>query len=407
MSARPLIVTHPVHQHAYETALAAQRAELLDVFWTGFYDTGRGLTSPSVLGRLPPRARGRVVRELGRRHHPGLDPARVRTLPLYDGLNVAWRRVTGARQLRGWDPEVWMLRSFDAAVARRLVRRPPALVHAFEGAARETLAATRRRGGFTILDCPSPHERFVAVERAEGCRRRHATASIRAERALADRLLAPSPCVAACLEENGVDPERIVLLPYGVDPNRFAPDEARAEEDGVFRVLFVGRIEPRKGVRDLLAAWGQLALPRAELVLLGPPGPGARELLREAPGSVRWVPGVPRLQTPDFYKQADVFAFPSLAEGSALVTYEAMAAGLPSVVTLESGSVVRDGRDGFIVPARAPAALAERIRALHADPAQRRELGRSARAQIVRRWTWRHYAERLVAVWRAGLASGS
>lgn len=296
-----------------------------------------------------------------------------------------------------------MLGAFDAAVARRLRRRPPALVHAFEGAALQTLAATRRAGGFTVLDCPSPHERFVAVERAEGGRRRHATARIRAERALADRLLAPSQQVAACLQENGVDPERIVLLPYGVDPDRFAPGGER-DEDGRFRVLFVGRIEPRKGVRDLLAAWRSLAIPRAELVLLGPPGRGARELMRAAPGSVRWVPGVPHPETPGFYRRADVFAFPSLAEGSALVTYEAMAAGLPCVVTAESGSVVRDGRDGFIVPAGAPAALAERIGALHADPARRRALGRSARAQVEQRWTWHHYAERLVAVWRDGLA---
>jgi glycosyltransferase involved in cell wall biosynthesis len=107
---------------------------------------------------------------------------------------------------------------------------------------------------------------------------------------------------------------------------------------------------------------------------------------------------------PQWYARSDVFAFPSLAEGSACVTYEAMAAGLPSVVTAESGSVVRDAQDGFVIPAADPDALADRLRHLHARPDLRAAMGASARAAIEQRWTWRHYGERVVAVWRELLA---
>ena len=65
---------------------------------------------------------------------------------------------------------------------------------------------------------------------------------------------------------------------------------------------------------------------------------------------------------------ADVFVFPSLFEGSAVVTYEALACGLPSVVTPNAGSVVRDGLEGFVVPPRDVEALAARMEQLGDDP---------------------------------------
>jgi glycosyltransferase involved in cell wall biosynthesis len=297
-----------------------------------------------------------------------------------------------------------MLRRFDGAVAGRLRRNPPALVHAFEGSALSTLAATRSAGGATVLDCPSAHERFIAVQRATGdSRPNRTTERVVAERSLADRLLAPSEQVVTCLLEHGVPAERIVLVPYGVDPDLFA-SRAVDREDDLFRVLFVGSIEARKGISDLLTAWRLAALPHAELVLLGRLGHRGGELLRDAPRGVRWHRGVPHGEVPAWFAASDVFAFPSLAEGSAYVTYEAMAAGLASVVTVEAGSVVRDGRDGFVIPAGDPAALADGLSELHKRSELREAMGRSARAAIEERWTWRHYGERLAAVWSELLA---
>jgi glycosyltransferase involved in cell wall biosynthesis len=393
-----------VHQHAYQTALAAQRSGLLEAFWTGIYRTGRGLCSEPFLRHLPSRVHAAANRELSRRWEPELDATRVHTVTRYDAANVIWRRVLGRHATTWWDPEPWMLRRFDAAVAAGLRRRPPVLVHAFEGAALATFTAVRAAGGVTVLECPSPHEWFVTARAAAGDRRRHATERIRAERSLADRLLAPSEQVVACLRENGVPAERIVCLPYGADPERVTPGRPRTER---FRVLFAGSIEARKGVADLLSAWRLAALPGAELVLLGRPGPGAPELLRALPPGARWYGGVPRAEMPRWYASADVFVLPSRAEGSALVTYEAMAAGVPSVVTAQTGSVLRDGRDGFVVPSCDPPQLAQRLRELHAQPQLRKAMGASARRAIEERWTWRHYGQRLTKLWLQLLGGAS
>ncbi len=136
----------------------------------------------------------------------------------------------------------------------------------------------------------------------------------------------------------------------------------------MFRALFVGFVGELKGVRELLTAWSELALPRAELVLVGGADAEGRALLREFAGVHRWVGQVPRSDVERFYAESDVFVFPSRVEGSALVTYEAMASGLPVITTRTSGSVVRDGLDGHIVPVRDSAALASSIAHLHAHP---------------------------------------
>jgi glycosyltransferase involved in cell wall biosynthesis len=79
--------------------------------------------------------------------------------------------------------------------------------------------------------------------------------------------------------------------------------------------------------------------------------------------------------------EADVFVFPSLFEGSAVVTYEALACGLPSLATAASGTVARDGIEGYLVPSRDVDALARRMETLGLDPALRARMSVAARAR--------------------------
>jgi glycosyltransferase involved in cell wall biosynthesis len=100
---------------------------------------------------------------------------------------------------------------------------------------------------------------------------------------------------------------------------------------------------------------------------------------------------------PERMAAADVFVFPSLFEGSAVVTYEALACGLPSVVTPGAGSVIRDGVDGFVVPPRDVAALAERMERLGCDPALRARMARAARTRALE-YDWPRYHAALASV---------
>jgi glycosyltransferase involved in cell wall biosynthesis len=103
---------------------------------------------------------------------------------------------------------------------------------------------------------------------------------------------------------------------------------------------------------------------------------------------------------------ADVFVFPSLFEGSAVVTYEALACGLPSVVTAESGAVVRDSIEGFLVPARDPETLAIRMETIGRDPQLRSQMARNARARALQ-FGWRRYSASLLEILSTGKGASS
>ncbi|HVD14472.1 MAG TPA: glycosyltransferase family 4 protein [Actinomycetota bacterium] len=399
----PVVVVHPIHQHAYETAAAADRAGLLRWFITGMYDTGRGAGNPDSWGWLP-RPVGRAVRgRLRARWHPEIDRGRVQTIVRYHAL------AAGARIGLAWLPPAgphilseWATRRFDSAVARRLRRADHrGLVHAFEGGCIRTLEAAKRQGIPTVLDVPSAHEYYLDTIEAEGGTvDRRMTATVRTERALADYLLAPSDYVVRCLVEHGVERSKIVKIPYGVDTSRFLPRQA-AEQDGHFRVLFVGSIGFRKGVHYLLEAWNRLRLPDASLILAGPADAEGLRILRRHGGLRHWVGPVPRSEVQRWFGAADLFVFPTLAEGFGLVYLEAMAAGLPVVTTPNSACVVRHGIDGLVVPPRDVDALCDALSLLHGQPDLRREMGASGRRLIETSYTWQHYRDALTSMYRA------
>jgi glycosyltransferase involved in cell wall biosynthesis len=187
----------------------------------------------------------------------------------------------------------------------------------------------------------------------------------------------------------------VVEAPQAVDPDVFAapvPPEARdaarrragAAEAG-FLLLFVGRLVPEKGVPVLLEAWRRAGLGAAGTLALAGEGPLAREATG---GGVRALGAVRRAELPPLYAAADALVLPSVATATflepwGLVVNEAMHQATPIIasdaVGAVAGGLVRHGRNGLVVPAGDPAALAARIRALAGDRDLRRSLGHRAR----------------------------
>jgi glycosyltransferase involved in cell wall biosynthesis len=147
-------------------------------------------------------------------------------------------------------------------------------------------------------------------------------------------------------------------------------------------VLFVGEVGLRKGVPYLLDALRALDEPRNIRAKLAGPVALSRRQLRRYGRWCEFIGAVPRSGILDLYRWADVLVLPSVCEGSATVTYEAMACGLPIITTPNSGSLVRDGIDGFIVPVRDAEALRSRISLLRHDQQLRVRMGAAARGQI-------------------------
>ena len=172
---------------------------------------------------------------------------------------------------------------------------------------------------------------------------------------------------------------------------------------GPLRVLFAGALSQRKGLADLFAAMKLLDSREIELVVMG-------SLLqplawyREQFPHFRYEPTRPNAAVLDLMRTCDVFVLPSLVEGRALVQQEAMACGLPLIVTRNAGAddLIEEGETGFLVPIRAPEAIAEKISWCASHRERICGMGIAAQRRAAQ-LTWRGYGETILAALR-GLA---
>ncbi len=197
--------------------------------------------------------------------------------------------------------------------------------------------------------------------------------------------------------------EGFVIVPNGVDVERFAGAEP-AELPAGRRMLFVGRLDERKGFRVAVAAFERLAGRFPDLLLVavgdGPEAAAARALPESIRSRIVLVGRVANEDLHGYEAAADVFVAPSVGgETFGVVLVEAMAAGVPVVASDIPGydEVIREG-EGLLVPPRDPAALAAAVARVLDDPPAARAFGDAGRARA-RTYSWESVADRLEAIY--------
>jgi glycosyltransferase involved in cell wall biosynthesis len=323
-----------------------------------------------------------------------------------EGNLPAWLR-------RRFDAESALLDDYARKAARRL--RPGAdLLVAWSASALPALRRARELGMRTLVERGSTHiawqTELLASEYARfGLRPRTASPRIvereLAEYAEADAIAVPSRFARQTFIERGIPAERVICTPYGVSLASFAPPATPG--DDVFRVIHCGAVTLRKGCHYLLEAFHGLALPRAELWLVGEVAPEMEAFRRRyASPQIVFHGARPQAELASCYGRASVFCLASLEEGLAMVIPQAMACGLPVIATPNSGAeeLVREGEQGLLVPIRDVDALRERILALYRDPERRRAMGRAALARVRAGFRWSDYGDRVVAAYAALLS---
>jgi glycosyltransferase involved in cell wall biosynthesis len=210
-----------------------------------------------------------------------------------------------------------------------------------------------------------------------------------------NHFICPSEGVRDDLVANwAVASESISVVPYGVDARFFAVENRPVRG----RVLFVGAANLNKGFHYYAIATARLSQKGYDFRVAGSVRPEVAR--RSECRHVNFIGRVPRSEMTSEYGSAQVFVLPSLAEGSSEATYEALACGLPVITTKASGSVVRHGIEGLVVPERDPVALAEAIERIVSDRGLRDQMAANARVRA-RDYTWDRYGERLLSALHA------
>ncbi|MCE0497502.1 MAG: glycosyltransferase family 4 protein [Methylacidiphilales bacterium] len=213
---------------------------------------------------------------------------------------------------------------------------------------------------------------------------------------IADAILCPSHFVKDSFISEGFPIDRIFVVPYGLSlQTRETPISG---PDNIFRVLYVGQLGVRKGLRYLFDAFARLRHPKKELWIVGPRNLQTGIEGIQPPEGTHF-PGVLKGERlARAYLDASVFVLPTLEEGLALVIGEALSFGLPVIATFNSGGtdLFQDGREGFLVPIRSPEALAEKMQQLADDPGLRRQMAEAARARATELNGWETAGENLV-----------
>jgi glycosyltransferase involved in cell wall biosynthesis len=383
-----VLVTHPGRQHSHQAALALQGAGMLAGYWSG----------------VP-------ARRFGRYAPAPLEPRLTRWFPWTPALRRGGDALLPAGAA-AWN-DFLACRLFDRWAAAGLRRSAATAVIACEISALATFREARRLGLATLLDAPSIHR--TAQDRLHGTsdppRLHRRIAAVKdGEIALADHVLTVSELARQTYLDAGVPAERVHAVDLGADLELFAPGpEDEPPRDG-FVFLFAGATIRRKGFDLLLQAFDRVAaaepparLPR--LRIAGSRGDLGYLLDGRSPESIVFLGPRTQGELAAELQRADCLVLPSRNDSYAMVVPEALASGLPVLISAMVGAkdLVTEGRTGWIVPVEDVEALAGRmawcVRHPEAVRAMRADCRRAAEAA-----TWPAYARRFTDLLRTLVA---
>ena len=251
------------------------------------------------------------------------------------------------------------------------------ILMSYSYAAGDLFAFARRRGWRTVLGQidPGPAEEEIVSELHAATPRQGSSwtrapkaywSEWRRECALADRIVVNSAWSRDALLGEGIPDDKMRVVPLAYERPPGSADFCRRYPSSFsnprpLRVLFLGQVNLRKGLEPLLDAIRLLGGEPIEFTFVGPVQISIPEDLRNV-RQIRWQGPAPRQATNQFYKDADVFLFPTFSDGFGLTQLEAQAWKLPMITTQSCGEVVEHGRNGWILPEVTALAIAKMLR---------------------------------------------
>ena len=368
------------------------------------YAVARALSRQGVLKRLvtdawvqPGSLLSRGSRRLSERFHPDLGLVPVSAWNLRSIVNDVRSKLIGSS---GWNRTIFRNQWFQTMAVGTLTKALPSLdgskpvVFSYSYSALEQFRWAKRHGLRTVLgqiDGGVEDERLMERLHCRNPNRLNEWTNApprywrdwRDECELADRIIVNSEWAQTLLVTAGIPSDRIRILPLVYTPPSEAIGFSRTYPESFskirpLRVLFLGQVSRRKGVCEVLEAAAMMESDPVEFLIVGPNLIQTTLSDRPKP-NVRWMGSVTRAAAADWYRQADIFLFPSHSDGFGLTQLEARAWKLPTIASRFCGNVVSDGRNGILLQDVTGTALFDAIRSLLRNPDKLIEMSRNCR----------------------------
>ena len=401
-------VVHPTGNQFVRSLLSALDAS----GQLGIFHTALGFAESQ-----PPRFIPDAFRQECQRRSYAIAPARLRSRPWREATRLASQKMRWSflnRHETGWASLDNVYQDLDRTVAAKIpVRAQNGVggVYGYEDGCVETFRAAKRKGVKCFYDLPIAYWRTLrAILQQEkerlpaweptlvGTRDSEAKLERKTEEAaLADVIVVPSLFVLNSLPDSLRAEKECVVAEFGSP----APStSATHREEGVgkkLRLLFAGSMTQRKGLADVFAAMKILQRKDVELVVMGSPI-APMEFYRREYADFTYMPTRPHGEVLALMQSCDALVLPSLVEGRALVQQEAMANGLPLIITENTGGedLIVPGETGFLVPIRRPDLIAEKMAWL-ADHREALPAMRTAAVRKASEYPWSRYQRLILA----------
>ena len=400
------IISHPnIAPFIKESILAYQESGMLDKFYTTYFQHPAYPFTQKLIRYFP-----QYEKEFKRR---SIDEIEYRHLQGHPYLEML--RIYSARKLHSWlENRIWELSEldFDRWVAKK-IHANIQWVHTYEHAALETIREAKKKNILSFYEQPSQHHQFLANLIKEQLRLYPELNGISAQLMLdahalksecrkdmelneCSFIICNSEFTFRTLTEAKIDRDKIIKIPYG-----FPAVESFKSGGNTNKItfLFAGNQCLRKGIHILYRAWMDCNFDpsRAELIIIGK-NQLPESIKKGLPSSVKFINNIPHNELMDFYRKADVFVLPTLADGFGMVISEAMSKGIPVITTMNSGGpdIITHQKDGFLIEAGDIKALSNQLKWCYENPETTRQTGIRA-METAASYPWKTYRKNLVA----------
>jgi glycosyltransferase involved in cell wall biosynthesis len=367
-----VLICHPNRQHSHQLALALHEAGALTLYIYG--------ANPPAgdLARLSQRVRRRI------------------SWCLHLGRVIAY---ASPMRFRNYLSSIAMS-LFDLQMMRYLRASRCDVVIAYENAAGKTFGAARKLGILCVLDATSIHYKSQIsllprsnTKRSIRCKER--------EIRLADIIITCSSLARDSYIGAGVPPHLVYSIPLGVDLTLFTRAGKSSRNDAPITFCNAGVLAVHKGTDLIVEACSTLRKEseKFDFIIAGNRATADPNLVSQLEAVAKLRGRVPHHELPEFYSKADVFVSPSRIDSFGMVVLEALACGLPVILSDNVGAkeVITEGVNGWIIPSGDVRALAQRMAWCVANPDKVRAMALAARASA-ERYAWSRYRNEVVQV---------